>query len=623
MKADFLPAIDTPISDVSFFIFIEIILGLLIHICITLSKSRKIGTVNLYFLFMCFFYLCGLGSMVFMRFVPNSDVGTMKILKRILTQTISVYAPIFTFLIVQSIVLNNCVSKWMNLIFIIPTTETVLVLLNDYKELFVSYDKLYSFLSLLDSEWYMYVYEAASVIFLLVSAILLFVFAGRRNSKNAWYQALIMGIGSLIPIAITIVSAYVPEIKGNITINNYGYIAQMLCLYIGIYGFHALDLVPNATKYILNWIGDGYVILDTGLKLIDYNHTFECSLEQFCSFTYNKPIDRKNDEKSTQVKAFISKLCEAIEKSRSNKTPVSYEQSIMLPDGNSKHSYVIEVSPLEIEKRLGGFVILFKDITEIKKNLEEIQQSKEQLMERDRLAMLGQMAAGFAHNLKTPIMSIAGATSAVDALAQEISESVGDPEITPEDYRDIVNELYDWTGKIRTSCSYMSDIISAIKGQAANAVFSEEREFSVREVTKYSETLMRHELTKNGCTLEFVGTYDSNLTLVGDMNCLTQILNNLISNAIDALKKTEDKRITVKTEQLRDCLKISVIDYGPSLSPLVREKLFKEMITTKGIKGTGLGLYISSTIIHGKFGGEMWASDMEEGCEIGFTIPIK
>lgn len=63
-------------------------------------------------------------------------------------------------------------------------------------------------------------------------------------------------------------------------------------------------------------------------------------------------------------------------------------------------------------------------------------------------------------------------------------------------------------------------------------------------------------------------------------------------------------------------------DTGPGISARVRERLFKEMVTSKGIYGTGLGLYISDAVVRGKFGGTMWTEDNPAGgAVVGVSIP--
>ena len=260
----------------------------------------------------------------------------------------------------------------------------------------------------------------------------------------------------------------------------------------------------------------------------------------------------------------------------------------------------------------------------MKKSMKQLQDGQTRMMEQERLAFLGQMMGGLAHNLKTPIMSISGCVSAIEVLVQECRESLGDEDITEDDYREIYFEIDDWLLKTRDSCTYMSDIITAIKGQAANASTSLKAEFTVDELIKRSALLMRHELLSSGCQLVIEYDPESRIIVTGDINSLIQVLNNLITNAIDAQRNTESDKVYIGLRQDETHLSIYVRDRGKGVEPRVRERLFREMITSKGTKGTGLGLYISNAIIRGKFGGYMWLEDNPEGGSIfGFSIPLE
>ena len=61
---------------------------------------------------------------------------------------------------------------------------------------------------------------------------------------------------------------------------------------------------------------------------------------------------------------------------------------------------------------------------------------------------------------------------------------LGDPEVTPEDYREIYQEIDEWVNKVREACSYMSEIITAVKGQAVNMSRSETEAFAVSDAMK-------------------------------------------------------------------------------------------------------------------------------------------
>ena len=105
-------------------------------------------------------------------------------------------------------------------------------------------------------------------------------------------------------------------------------------------------------------------------------------------------------------------------------------------------------------------------------------------MERERLAALGQLIGGIAHNLKTPIMSIAGAVQGIENLIHEYDESIDDPQVNSQDHHDIAKDMETWIPKIRTYLEYMSDIITTVKGQAVALVNNEDDSFTVGELIK-------------------------------------------------------------------------------------------------------------------------------------------
>ena len=245
-------------------------------------------------------------------------------------------------------------------------------------------------------------------------------------------------------------------------------------------------------------------------------------------------------------------------------------------------------------------------------------------MEQERLAFLGQMIGGLAHNLKTPIMGISGCISAMEALVDECEDSLGDPEVNEEDYREIYGEIREWFRKVRESTAYMSDIITAIKGQAASVVTQEDSVFTVDEMIKRCTLLMRHELLSSQCRLEVQCDPEKSVSLQGDINNLVQVMNNLLSNAVYAQKEVGGGVITIAVDWDAEELRLSVTDTGQGVSQQIKEKLFKAMVTNKGAMGTGLGLYISNAVVRGKFGGNLWMKDNPGGGAIfGVSIPME
>ena len=135
---------------------------------------------------------------------------------------------------------------------------------------------------------------------------------------------------------------------------------------------------------------------------------------------------------------------------------------------------------------------------------------------------------------------------------------------------------------------------------------------------------IRVQLMNSGCRLTPVYDESEEISLKGDVNNLVQVIGNLLSNAIYAQKQTGGGEIELEINHDDKQLYIMVKDRGPGLSENVASQLFKNMITTKGSMGTGLGLFISTTVIRGKFKGSMWGENREGGGSVfGIAIPLE
>ena len=245
-------------------------------------------------------------------------------------------------------------------------------------------------------------------------------------------------------------------------------------------------------------------------------------------------------------------------------------------------------------------------------------------MEQERLATLGQMVGGIAHNLKTPIMSISGAVEGLKDLINEYDSSIEDPQVNFNDHHEIASDMKKWIEKIENYTEYMSDIITTVKGQAVTLSNQEVVSFTIEELVKRVNILMKHELKNSLTTMNINMNIEPSLELKGDINSLIQVLNNLISNAIQSYGGKIDNTIDVNFDNNNNNLIISVKDYGSGISKEVQDKLFKEMITTKGKNGTGLGLFMSYSNIRAHFNGNLKFESKEgEGTTFSVILPIK
>ena len=281
--------------------------------------------------------------------------------------------------------------------------------------------------------------------------------------------------------------------------------------------------------------------------------------------------------------------------------------------------------PLTSNDIMGELVQSFNEIQNMTKhNIEQIHNNQEVLMERERLAALGQLIGGIAHNLKTPIMSIAGAVQGLENLIHEYDESIDDPLVNSQDHHDIAKDMEAWIPKIKAYLEYMSDIITTVKGQAVAFVNNENDSFTVGELIKRVNILMKHELKNAYINMNVLMKIDENQELKGNVNSLVQVVNNMISNAIQAYNGKHDQNIELEINKKGNDVIFSITDFAGGLPKEVQNKLFKEMVTTKGKNGTGLGLYMSCSNIKAHFGGDItYKTEIGKGTTFNIIIPVK
>ncbi len=289
---------------------------------------------------------------------------------------------------------------------------------------------------------------------------------------------------------------------------------------------------------------------------------------------------------------------------------------------NSDNIVFANSLPITSNDEIGDLTASFNEIQKLTKTyVEQLHRNQDTLMESERLASLGQLIGGIAHNLKTPIMSISGAAEGLSDLIKEYDSSIDDPEVNSQDHHDIAKDMNSWILKIREYTEYMSDIITAVKGQAVTLSETQNVTFDIEELIKRVNILMKHELKNAIVYLNISVKTDEHTRIQGDINSLVQVINNMISNAIQAYEGKSNQTIDLIIEQIDNQLYISIKDYGCGLPKNVKNKLFKEMITTKGKNGTGLGLYMSYSTIKANFSGDI-TFESEEGKGTTFTITL-
>ena len=435
----------------------------------------------------------------------------------------------------------------------------------------------------------------------------------RYSIKNAGFfsrQSILILLGALIPIVVNILGTF-NIIPMTIYITPICFTFTMFFFALAIFKFKFLSSTPIALQRIVDRMSDTYVVLDENNTVFDFNETF------LKTFGLNATTTRNRDFiKLVQLsQSTLDELVLTLQKSRKSSKTFTFEKAF---ERLNKYFHV-EVNSITNQGNFLGTLILFKDITQHIEDMNTIKENQNLLIERERLASLGQMIGGIAHNLKAPIMSISGAAEGLTDLVKEYDISIGDPEVTNQDHHDIAKDMYTWIGKIKEYTEYMSDVITAVKGQAVVMSEQDSYHFTVDELVKRVSILMRHELKNALVNLKTTIEIDKDTQLKGNVNSLVQVINNMISNSIQAYNGKTDENIEFTISKDNSHVILSIKDYAGGLPKEVADKLFKEMITTKGKNGTGLGLFMSYSNIRAHFNGNITV-DTEEG--VGSTFHI-
>ena len=610
------------ISNLALVIFVAILVSVVAFAFWVVRTKRKRELLSKLFLGFAVAYGSWILPLVVMYFADANDNSLMFILDCAMQPGGAICSPLYLCIAISFVKGYDSWKKWMSWLFVVPIITVLMACTNPWHHLY------YVQFSVIKSQIvfgpYLLVSGAYNYICLMGAMIYMIQFGFKNRTPLYLKQCFFFTLSGFVPLVISLVATF-GNVDLPITATPLSFLATAICNAMAIYGLHVLDISPVATRHILDAISDSYVVLNDAGYVVTYNRRFGELFAKEYGIEEGTRLGENMKRSKNGAKNVIFRLMAALESSKQGKTHISYEQSITINDCGETNAYyfVVDISPLEVNGQISGYVILFKDITRLRESMKRLQASQERMVEQERFAFLGQMIGGLAHNLKTPIMSISGCVSAADALVEECEDSLEDPEVTPEDYREIYVEMKDWLSKIKESTAYMSDIITAIKGQATNISTTDEVTFTIDEMIKRSTLLMRHELLNGGCRLEVRYDKREEISLQGDINNLVQVIGNLLSNAIFA-QKDKGGVIEVQVDHDEEYLRIQVKDNGTGIPDHVLQKLFKSMVTSKGTQGTGLGLYISNAVIRTKFNGEMWCENREGGGSIfGIRIPLE
>ncbi|WP_077617627.1 ATP-binding protein [Bacillus sinesaloumensis] len=309
---------------------------------------------------------------------------------------------------------------------------------------------------------------------------------------------------------------------------------------------------------------------------------------------HGKPYKNKTDKELAEMLPFFKEpflgCVYSDEETWAKGITTRVEESFPVPSGEMKTFDVIKVPLFDDEGNRTGLVTIGRDISKLKA-------AEEMALRREKLSVVGELAAGIAHEIRNPLTTIKGFVQ----LQKEQNNSTSH-------ISDIILSELDRINQI------VSELLVFSKPQSKIL-----KEFEVNELIEYVIKLTSHEATLHNVEL-IVENHAAKSILYGDMNELIQVFVNVIKNSIDAMP--DGGKAKIRTRVVKDKVQIEAIDLGVGIPKERLEKIGEPFFTLKE-KGMGLGLTMSNKIIQDHGGTFKIKSKVGFGTKVIITLPMK
>ena len=254
--------------------------------------------------------------------------------------------------------------------------------------------------------------------------------------------------------------------------------------------------------------------------------------------------------------------------------------------------------------------------------VEDLKYAQQSLVETEKLASLGRLVAGVAHEINTPIGISVTVNSALVAEHKIISGLMSEGKLTKNKLEHFISRVGEATILMGRTLESASDLVQNFKQVSADQVSSKRRSFDLQTMVSellatLTPTYKRHKLEQN---------IPEGICLDSYPGSLAQVVTNLATNAIThGYDEEETGEVSISVDQI-DAEKIRIIfaDNGKGISKANIDKIFEPFFTTKrGSGGTGLGLNIVHNIITSILGGKIWVTSTRgEGTVFTIELPL-
>ena len=362
---------------------------------------------------------------------------------------------------------------------------------------------------------------------------------------------------------------------------------------------HDLTELQAFHHNILQSMRSGVLTTDLHGKITSYNHAAELITGHTLSEVYGKDLQMLFPQ--LEVSQFLQVS------SNSSSAAYRLETEILRPSGTKVYLGFSVSLFLDNQGKVSGLICIFQDLTELK-------DMQEQIAQADRLAAIGQLAAGMAHEIRNPLASISGSIQMLRSESELSEEDKALMGIVLRESKRLDRILSDFLLYARpqsptfTKCDLVHEVVLSIIG-----LLKRDERFSEEKINIH------------------VDSAPDFPKIVCDVQQLQQVFWNLCLNALQAMPHGGTLTIQTRIKQLEGWELgiqeqilagiISVTDTGTGMEEETLHHLFHPFYTTKK-SGTGLGLAITHTIITNHHGMIKVQSDLHKGTTFEVILPL-
>ncbi len=239
---------------------------------------------------------------------------------------------------------------------------------------------------------------------------------------------------------------------------------------------------------------------------------------------------------------------------------------------------------------------------------EELRSAKAKGLEAGRLATVGVVAEGLAHDIIPPLSDLRSETDRIDARLAAPQSSID------------VTGLRDALRRNQDSLDRLSKVVGGFQNFSRPSTEAPLEFVAVKDIVRETLDLCRTRFEKSGVLLEYPTLSNLDLSIRCRRSQLTQALVNLLNNGLDAVANTTDPWVLLEVEESVNRVYFKVIDSGLGVAQEIRASIFEPFFTTKNRQGTGLGLAIARNLVESQ-GGQVWLNENSPNTCFVIEIP--